>query len=155
MSKNDSDAFNSIYGESENRVKAFEALSNEKDKPAKKVSQSLKDDVDYYFRDTQENWNGIRNDIISKRGEGVFKDIRAVQNTGYYTPNEILNALKDGKKFDDMVSKEKEFQASFKKKDKHANKGWQNARSGHPETIGKVVRRVVKKMGEARNKNND
>lgn len=69
MSKNDSDAFNSIYGESENREKAFEALSNEKAKPA--------------------------------------------------------------------------------------NKGWQNARSSHPETIGKVVRRVVKKMGEARNKNND
>jgi hypothetical protein len=64
MSKNDSDAFNSIYGESENREKAFEALSNEKDKPA--------------------------------------------------------------------------------------NKGWQNARSSHPETIGKVVRRVVKKMGEQR-----
>lgn len=69
MSKNDSDAFNSIYGESENREKAFEALSNEKDKPA--------------------------------------------------------------------------------------NKGWMNARSSHPETIGKVVRRVVKKIGEARNKNND
>ena len=39
--------------------------------------------------------------------------------------------------------------------EKPANKGWQNARSSHPETIGKVVRRVVKKIGEARNKNND
>ena len=150
MSKNDSDAFNSIYGESENREKAFEALSNEKEKPANKVSQSLKDDVDYYFTENQANkksserWNKIREDVISKRGEGVLKDIKKVQKTGYYTPNEILNALEDGKKFDDMVSNAKP-----------ANKGWQNARSSHPETIGKVVRRVVKKIGEARNKNND
>lgn len=133
--------------------------SSSGEKPAKKVSQSLKDDVDYYFTGRQagekvwNHWNKIREDVINKRGEGVFKDIRAVQNTGYYTPDEILNALEDGKKFDDMVSKERDFQASFKKKEKPANKGWMNARSSHPETIGKVVRRVVKKIGEARKEN--
>lgn len=44
----------------------------------------------------------------------------------------------------------KAFEALSNEKEKPANKGWQNARSGHPETVGKVVRRVVKKMGEER-----
>lgn len=151
MSKNDSDAFNSIYGESENREKAFEALSNEKAKPAKKEKTIGE---------------------MEEAGENVSNLKQAMQHVhyGFYeergkkmTPTQFKEFLKSEQeknagKNDYYANRTKQRYPEAEKlagSVKPANKGWQNARSGHPETIGKVVRRVVKKIGEARNKNND
>ena len=115
-------------------------------KQLKKAATNLESDPAYHYERADR-----LSDMIKQREKELENPniSKAMKNTIERGIGELQLAI--SKHWDAAGKLEK----AAREKAKSANKGWQNARSGHPETIGKVVRRVVKKMGEARKKNND
>ena len=107
----------------------------------KKAASNLESDPAYHY----ERADRLSEMIKQREKELENPNIsRAMKNTIERGIGELQLAI--SKHWDAAGKLEK----AAREKAKPANKGWQNARSGHPETIGKVVRRVVKKMGEER-----
>lgn len=115
-------------------------------KQLKKAASNLESDPAYHYERADR-----LSDMIKQREKELENPniSQAMKNTIERGIGELQLAI--SKHWDAAGKLEK----AAREKAKPANKGWQNARSSHPETIGKVVRRVVKKIGEARNKNND